>query len=250
MSMSIIDQEEIIPEDAIEEIADEASPSDSSIVESLPEELRKRKEEQEKTESEEPMRYPRQIVGIGFVSSIRSLLMEGTSDESSALEKIVNKCVDDFVLKCTKILEDCTEIPSTAYTYVVFMERFGWLQQEDSTTKPGTRNIIAQSKKDFIAKKILDLFAFKNKYLSSIEVEKTVFAKYFHSELLDKGKNEKNISVISNMFGKDLFPNLNIWYNYNEDIGKWQYVYSISAPEGSLKTEENKEKETEKEENE
>jgi len=214
---------------------------EDEVPEEIREAGRKAIEEQDPPKPSEERKIPRQIVGIGFVNSIKSLLLDGTSDESSALNKIVKKCINDFVLKCTKILEECVEIPSTAYSYIVFIERFGLLQQEDSTTKPGTKNIIAQSKKEFLAGKILNLYIARNKDFAEDEV----FKEYIHNSLLDENKKEKNIEILSNMFGKGLFPDITIWYNFNDDEGKWQYVYSISAPEGTLKQEINNQQDNE-----
>jgi len=181
----------------------------------------------------QPYMPPRQIVGIGFVPSIKGVLADEEADENSAIEKIADKCIHDFVLKCVTILEECAEIPSTAYTYVTFMERFAWLQQEDSTTKAGTRNILVKNKPEVMASKILDLYQLKNEYVLRENSRNLDISDYFHEDLLyanGKPSRDRAISALTKMFGKDLFPEINVLYNYNDREDSWQYVYSIVAP--------------------
>ena len=191
---------------------------------------------EETQESKEDDKRPesRVIVGFGSIKSIRKYLLDGSGDEQAAIEKMANKCVNDFALKCACILETCAEAPSSVYTYVMFNERFGWLQQEDITTKEGTKMMVLSNEQDFIPTKIREAYLLKNKWVTNAadalkeEGEDFIWSSYFIYDLL-KGTKEQGLKVVRNMFGANLFPKIVIWYNFNEDTNEWQYAYSIIA---------------------
>ena len=190
---------------------------DEEIVEETPKEIQLDKENKNIR--------PRQIVGFGSVSSIRKFLIDGSSDEESAIKNIAKKCMDDFVVKCVRILESFAEAPSSVYTYVIFLERFAWLQQDDITTKDGTREIAVFSNEDeYVIDKIYDLYNADNSNHANIEKLEGLF----DPDLIGDSQTAKK--KIAKMFGEGMFPNIVFWYNYNEELNIWQYAYSIVTP--------------------
>lgn len=200
---------------------DEEIIEDAQITEETPKEEQK----EEAPEQEEKKRKPRQIVGFGSVSSIKKFLLDGSSDEESAVKNIAKKCMDDFAVKCVRILESFSEAPSSVYTYVMFLERFAWLQQDDITTKEGTRELVVTSKEgEYAINRIYDLYFADNSHYKGVQKLEGLF----DPDLMSDSQTAKK--KIAKMFGEGLFPNIMFWYNYNEELNIWQYAYSISTP--------------------
>lgn len=193
---------------------------------------------------EENKKEKRQIVFFSSLPSIKKFLLDEESDERAAIEKIIKICINDFALKCAILIEDSVLIPSSAYTYVTFMERFGFLQQEDSTTEETARFISARIEDSATYEKILEACMSRRPWLfnevpdeEKLDIEWT---NYFDKDFLKAEKIVK--SKISKMFGVGTFPELIIWYNYSDVANTWQFVYSIAAPKDKLVEKEEKEK--------
>ena len=182
-------------------------------------------EEKEPSEGEKTI-LPRQILGFGSIPSIKSLLVDGdSSDEEEAIKKIAKKCMDDFIVKCVRLIETCAEVPSSIYTYVMFLERYAWIQQEDSTMMKGNKEVIVSSDGgEYVSSGIYNMYYADNHRLSLSKELDGMFDK----DLL--GTKEQAKEKIKNMFGPGFFPNIVLWYNYNEKDSIWQYAYSIKAP--------------------
>lgn len=231
----------------IEEIVDdnEGKEKEKEIIEKLisKEEYRQQPplDPDAPSNQQEEKENPRQIVGFGTIPSIKKFLLDDGSDERAAIEKIANKCINDFAIKCATIIDTCVDIPASPYTYIMFMERFGWVQQQDMTTQEGTRSLVVTSdRKDFIENKILEAYQVRNaaylidknnKNNFNFSIPKSQWSNYANIELLDCGNNKtKALDKIRNMFGKNLFPALAFWYNFNEYDNEWQYTYTIVPP--------------------
>ena len=224
---------------------------DSSVEETMPDiadagrdsstDVSVRNTEEEKPE--EHKKEKRQIVFFSSLPSIKKFLLDEESDERAAIEKMVKICINDFALKCAVLIEDSVLIPSSAYTYVTFMERFGFLQQEDSTTEETARSISAKIEDPSVYEKILEACMSRRPWLFDEVAEEDrldiEWSNYVDKDLLKAEKIAK--SKISKMFGVGTFPELKIWYNYSDVANTWQFVYSIAAPKDKLVDKEEKE---------
>lgn len=214
--------------------------TDAGRVSSTDESLGNSKEEK----PEEPKKEKRQIVFFSSLPSIKKFLLDEEADERAVIENIIKTCINDFALKCAVLIEDSVLIPSSAYTYVTFMERFGFLQQEDSTAEDSARFISVKIEDSSTYEKILEACMSRRPWLfdevgeeDRLDIEWT---NYFDKDLLKSEKAAK--SKISKMFGVGTFPELEIWYNYSDVANTWQFVYSIVAPKDKLVDKEEKEK--------
>lgn len=239
-----IDPESPVIEEIDDKKKEEKIEEPVEVTDSIKEEKHPPLNPDETAQHEEERKQPRQIVGFGSIPSIKNFLLDDGSDERAALEKIANKCINDFAIKCATIIDTCVDIPSSPYTYIMFMERFGWVQQQDMTTMEGTRSMtITADRKDFIENKILEAYQVKNAaYIiakankNNLDLVDTIsrsqWSNYVNVELLDCGHNkDRALGKITNMFGKNLFPTIAFWYNFNENDNEWQYTYTIIPPE-------------------
>ena len=196
-------------------------------------------------EPKDKERTSRQIVGFGTIPSIKNLILDDGTDEIAAVEKMINKCLNDFAVKCATIISSCAEMPSSPYTYIMFIERFGWIQQEDATSREGTKSIVISTDQSCtIEKKVVEAYQVMNAsyYITKKDAElaETLTTSMWHSyanvDLLEHTNDKsKAISLVKDMFGKGHFPDLVLWYNFNDDDNEWQYTYSIAPAQGEDK---------------
>lgn len=151
-------------------------------------------------------------------------------DNPDLLEKIIKSVKSDFVKKCISILETCTSMPDSLYTYDVFDTMFCFTQKGDCTTssdKEVYKFLISDSEDiDDIVRRILVGYLKRNaKYASGTSEESDLVIR----ELV-YGTNTEDTKedLVRRMFGGGEFPFLSVKYAWHDGREEWHYAYSIT----------------------
>jgi len=153
-------------------------------------------------------------------------LPKQTKDDANnpeLIKEIVKSVKTDFVNKCIAILETCSTIPRSLYTYDIFENMFCFMQKGDVCAS-GEKEVYKFTISDGvdisgIVKDIIDGYVQRNKKFSLTAIP----------ELIDLGvDSSKKENMIRCMFGAGEFPFLVVKYAWHEGRGEWQYVYHIT----------------------
>lgn len=144
------------------------------------------------------------------------------ADNPDLLNEIVLNVECDFITKCIKLLETCSTVPSSLYTYDFFNKMYAIEQSGDVTAshdKDVYHFLISDSEDiDLIVNDIYVGYFNRNSKYSNYP--------FVIKELVNDFSNEKK-DLIHRMFGGGEFPFLKVKYAWHEGRSEWHYAYHI-----------------------
>ena len=155
---------------------------------------------------------------------------EDDADNPNLIKEIVKSVKSDFVRKCIVLLETCTTIPDSLYTYDVFRKMFCFNQEGDvcasSEDKVYKFTISDASDLDDIVRRIVQGYVKRNaKYCTGNDEDDLVIKDLIYNNIaFDQSKED----LVRRMFGGGEFPFLCVKYAWHPGRKEWHYVYYIT----------------------